>query len=94
MRETIVNFVKGDKTISYSSSDPTEIRYIKNLIASDDNVELVFDHTDQEEGMIEVSLPKSYFKRPKAPRKMSEDAKQKASERFKQMWAEKKEVVE
>lgn len=94
MRETLVNFVKGEDYIYYASSEGPEIRYIKSLLKEDNNVELMFDHSDEEEGMIEVKLPKSYFRRPKAPRKMSEEAKQKASERFKQMWADRKEESE
>lgn len=94
MRETLVNFVKGEDYIYYASSEATEIRYIKSLLKEDVNVELMFDYSDEEEGMIEVKMPRAYFKRPKAPRKMSEEQKQKASERFKKMWADKKEVAE
>lgn len=90
MRETTINYVRGEDLIYYFSSDIKEINYIRKLVAENDSVNIIFDETDKEEGGIEVSLPKEFFRRPKPQRKVSEETRQKASERFKKMWADKK----
>jgi hypothetical protein len=90
MKETTIDYIRGENYITYFSSDPPEIKHIRNLLEADPEVELSFDHTDQEDGGIEIRLPKKYYKRPKPPRKMSEEQKAKAGERLKQMWAEKR----
>lgn len=80
--ETVVEYIKGDKTVTVSSTDTVWARRIKKLWEQDkDNISIV----ENEDGSVCAHLPKEYFKlsKPRSRSGMSEEQKQAAAERLK-----------
>lgn len=75
--ETSIDFLSDEKYITYFSNSASEIRYIKSLTQNPD-VKVIFDETDQEEGGIEVQIPKKWYRRPRVPttKNLTEEQKQ------------------
>lgn len=84
MREISVDYIKGDDFISYWSSDPTEIRYMRNLAEKHKEVTITQDDQSDEPCM-GIRVPSSWYRRPKPPakRNMSDEQKEKIKERLK-----------
>ena len=86
VRETTTNYINGDDTFTMFSSEAKWIRKIHSLAeAHPKEVHIKYENDD---GSICAEIPKSYFK-VSPPRKVSEEQKQAASERFKAMWQDK-----
>lgn len=86
-RETVTNYIKGDKTFSLFSSESKWINKIHKYAKEHPNeVEIEYENDD---GSLAATFPIKWFK-VSPPKRVSEAQKEKASARFKQMWAEKK----
>lgn len=86
LKETTTNTCGGEKTFRMSSSEQKWINKINKLHDKyPDEVKIINVDPD---GTIMADIPITYFK-VSHPKVMSEATKQKASERFKQMWADK-----
>lgn len=86
LKETTTNTINGDKYFTMSSSEQKWINKINKLHDKyPDEVKITNVDPD---GTIMAELPITYFK-VSHPKVMSEESKQKASDRFKQMWADK-----
>lgn len=82
IHETVVEYIKGDKTITVSSTDVVWAKRIKKLWEQDkDNISIV----ENEDGSVCAHFPKEYFKlsKPRSRSGMSEEQKQAAAERLK-----------
>lgn len=87
-QETTTNFIHGDKTIHFSSSENKWINKVQKYAEEyPDEVKITYANED---GSILAEIPVKWFKI-SPPKKVSEEFKQKASERFQKMWADKKE---
>ena len=87
--ETVVEYVKGDSTITVSSTDKTWVNKIMKLYQDNpDEIHIVAQNPD---GSVCAKFPKGYLKLSK-PKKMnlSEEQRVAASERFRAMHAAKK----
>ena len=84
MAETCIDYVRGEKFITYFSNDAAEMRYMETLFGLE-GVERVFDERDKEEGGIELRIPKSWYRRPKPPtkRNFTEEQREAMAERMK-----------
>ena len=91
LKETTTNTIGGDKTFTMSSSEQKWINKINKLHDQYPN-EVTITNVDPD-GTIMAEIPLTYFKI-SHPKVMSEENKQKASNRFKQMWADKQRMVE
>ena len=92
-RETTISFVKGEEMYYYSNII-SEMKHMEKLIGKE-GVILNFDCRERDdEGGISLKMPVKYYKKPTAPRKMTDESKEKASERFKKMWEDKRELSE
>lgn len=81
--ETVVEFVRGDKTITVSSTDSVWVRKIKKLY--EQNPDGVIIVAENEDGSICARLPKEYLKlsRPRSCANMTEEQRKAAAERLK-----------
>lgn len=94
--ETIINFTKlEDKAIIYTT-DNTVLTKLKKRIKSNPGewkivrmFTRVSDNGKSEITGVEISCPKKYISFKSYSRKVSEEQKKLASERFKKMWEEK-----
>ncbi len=78
-RETTVNFLYGDKTMTIFTSD---IKWINRIVKlANSYPEEVYITRTNEDGSITAELPVKYFKL-SPPRKMSEENRLKAAERL------------
>ena len=85
--ENCVEFLNNQKTMTVSFSSQKWIKKIKKLSQSNpDDVEIIAENKD---GSICARLPIKYLKI-SAPRKVSDEQRQKASERFKKLREENK----
>lgn len=85
LRETAVNYIVGEKIASFYTAEKSYIENIKKW-SKEYPKDVIIRHVNND-GSILCQLPKSWVKiRP--PRKMSEEQKNLASERFKNMWKE------
>ena len=89
-RETAFNHPYEDTDMYMTTSEPKIINKVRRLqLIYPDQVHIEQDYGDQ----INCSLPFSWFKiKPKST--ISNQRKEEASERFKKMWAERKENKE
>jgi len=78
MRETSIDYIHTEKTISIFSSDSFTINKLKKL-AEDypEDVKVVFDYTDndptveRDNNTYQITVPAKWFRLPKPPRKMN-----------------------
>ena len=87
MTETCLNYVKGDDYCIWYSNNIVDIRKIKAAIEKYPNdVKVNSDYSDKEDdGGIEVQVPKSWFRTPMIPRKgrtFTEEEKRENAERL------------
>jgi len=87
-RETVTNYIKGDKEFHLFSSEPKWINKIHEY--ADKFPKDVHIEFENEDGSLAATFPIKWFKI-SPPKKMSEAQKEAASERFKTMWQNKKE---
>lgn len=88
LKETAVNYIVGEKIATFYTAEKSYIHSIKEWVKEYPNdVSIEFSNTD---GSLICHIPKSWVKiRP--PRKVSEEQRLAASERFKKMWERMKE---
>lgn len=85
-RETAFNYIVGDKIGTFFSSEQKHINKIAKLaILYPNEVKIVHE---SEDGSIVAKIPVKWFKI-SPPRKVSDEQKEAASLRFKQMWKDK-----
>lgn len=86
MLETTVDMVQGEKFCIFYTNVPKYIKVVQSYLQTHpDDVYLMYDETDKEEGGIEVKCPSKWFKIPKPPRQMSEENRAKAAERLRNL---------
>lgn len=88
IRETAINTESGKSTLTFFTSEIKNINKIKRLIKQHPTEITNIVYND--DGSICCDMPIGWFKLPKPPRKMSDEARAAASERFKQMHQNKK----
>lgn len=95
--ETIVTFNKLEgEAIIYTTDNTVLTKLKRNIKLNPDEWKLVRFSTrssndgESEVTSVEVSCPKKYISFKSSKRKMSEEQRKSASERFKKMWEEKK----
>lgn len=81
MREISVDYIKGEDFISYWSSDPTEIRYMRGLAEKHKEVTITQDDQSDEPCM-GIRVPSSWYRRPKPPAKRNLTEEQKEASRI------------
>ena len=81
MAEVSVEFIKGEKYLTWYSDDFATIRHIKKLQSESPNDVVV---VAEDESSIVVHVPVSWFRepRPKAKREMTEEQRLEAAERL------------
>lgn len=85
-RENMIDFITGTKTATVSFTNQKYINKIKKLYESHKEE---FDYmVENKDGSVCARIPLSWIKIT-PPKQMSEEQKQAASERLKQMWADK-----
>jgi hypothetical protein len=87
IQETVTNFIHGDKEFHLFSSESKWIRKIHEYVEKYPND--VHIEYENEDGSLAATFPAKWFKI-SPPRHVSEEQKEKASERFHKMWADKK----
>lgn len=86
LKETTYNYIVGEKTGIFYSGEQKWINKIKRLAENNSNeVKITYENED---GSILATIPVKWFKI-SPPRKVSEEQKEAAANRFKKMWAEK-----
>lgn len=83
MSETGVEYIKGEKYLTWYSDEPKWVNRIRQLSADNADVQIVSDDGD---GVL-AHCPVSWFKPPKPPikRNMTDEQRQAAAERMKNM---------
>ena len=83
MAETSVEYIKGERYLTWYSDEPKWVNRIRQLAA--DNVDVQIVHDDGESVL--AHCPVSWFKPPKSPikRNMTDEQRQAAAERMKNM---------
>lgn len=83
MSETCVEYIKGEKYLTWYSDEPKWASRIRQLAADNAEVQIVSDDGD---GVL-AHCPVSWFKPPKPPikRNMTDEQRQAAAERMKNM---------
>ena len=84
--ENVIEFLNNQHSITVSFCMPKWINKVKKL--SEEHPDDVKILAENEDGSICAKLPTKYLKI-SPPRKISEEQKQAASERFKKMWNDK-----
>lgn len=81
MAETCVEFIKGEKTLTWYSDDSKWINRIRQLATDNSNVRIVHDTGDS----ILAHCPVSWFKPPKPPikRNLTDEQRAEMAERMK-----------
>lgn len=84
--ETTIDIVHGEPYGTWFSNRRSGIKEIKEVLEQyPDEVNLVFDHSDEDGGGIEIIFPENWWKNPKPPRKgrvFTEEEKRENSERL------------
>lgn len=94
-RETTINFSYDIDKMSIYTSDNTTMTKLKKCMEENPNEWLCWEGARDSEGNITgyfLEAPKKYLTFRKNSIKLSEENRQKASERFSQMWQKKKEM--
>ena len=83
MAETSVEYIKGERYLTWSSDEPKWANRIRQLAADNADVHII---SDDGEGVL-AHCPVSWFKPPKPPikRNMTDEQRQAAAERMKNM---------
>lgn len=83
MAETSVEYIKGERYLTWYSDEPKWANRIRQLAADNADVQIV---SDDGEGVL-AHCPVSWFKPPKPPikRNMTDEQRQAAAERMKNM---------
>ena len=83
MAETSVEYIKGERYLTWYSDEPKWANRIRQLAADNADVQIV---SDDGEGVL-AHCPVSWFKPPKPPikRNMTDEQRQAAAERIKNM---------
>lgn len=83
MAETSVEYIKGERYLTWYSDEPKWANRIRQLAADNADVNII---SDDGEGVL-AHCPVSWFKPPKPPikRNMTDEQRQAASERMKNM---------
>lgn len=83
MSETSVEYIKGERYLTWYSDEPKWANRIRQLAADNDDVNII---SDDGEGVL-AHCPVSWFKPPKPPikRNMTDEQRQAAAERMKNM---------
>ena len=83
MSETGVEYIKGENYLTWYSDDPKWVNRIRQLASDNADVQIVSDDGD---GVL-AHCPVSWFKPPKPPikRNMTDEQRQAAAERMKNM---------
>lgn len=83
MAETSVEYIKGERYLTWYSDEPKWANRIRQLAADNADVNII---SDDGEGVL-AHCPVSWFKPPKPPikRNMTEEQRQAAAERMKNM---------
>ena len=83
MAETSVEYIKGERYLTWYSDEPKWANRIKQLAADNADVNII---SDDGEGVL-AHCPVSWFKPPKPPikRNMTDEQRQAAAERMKNM---------
>lgn len=83
MAETSVEYIKGERYLTWYSDDPKWANRIRQLAADNADVNII---SDDGEGVL-AHCPVSWFKPPKPPikRNMTDEQRQAAAERMKNM---------
>lgn len=89
MNEFVIEWIKGDEYAGVTVPSGTALKS-KLIRLANQNPDEVKIMTENEDGSLFVHVPVNYIKI-SPPRKMSDEQKEAASERFKQMWKDKKE---
>ena len=81
MAETSVEYIKGEKYLTWYSDEPKWVNRIRQLAEDNADVRIINDGGDS----VLVHCPISWFKPPKPPikRNMTEEQRQAAAERMK-----------
>lgn len=81
MAETCVEFIKGEKTLTWYSDDSKWANRIRQLAADNDGVCIIHDYGDS----ILAHCPVSWFKPPKPPikRNLTDERRAEMAERMK-----------
>ena len=89
IKETAVNYIVGEKIATFYTAEKIYIDYIKEWVKEYPNdIKIEYKNKD---GSLICQIPKSWVKI-KPPRKMSEEQRERAAERFRKMWEEKKNI--
>ena len=87
IKETAVNYIIGEEAATFYTAEKSYINSINKWLKEYPNdIEIKYKNKD---GSLICHIPKSWIKI-KPPRKISEQQKKNASERFKKMWEQKK----
>lgn len=89
MNEFVIEWIKGDEYAGVTVPSGTALKS-KLIRLANQNPDEVKIMTENEDGSLFVHVPVNYIKI-SPPRKMSDEQKEAASERFKQVWKDKKE---
>ena len=83
MSETSVEYIKGERYLTWYSDEPKWVNRIRQLAADNADVNII---SDDGEGVL-AHCPVSWFKPPKPPikRNMTDEQRQAAAERMKNM---------
>ena len=81
MAETAVEYIKGEKYLTWYSDDPKWVNRIRQLAADNAEVHIINDDGES----VLAHCPVSWFKPPKPPikRNMTDEQRQAAAERMK-----------
>ena len=83
MAETSVEYIKGENYLTWYSDDPKWVNRIRQLAVDNADVQIVYDDGES----VLAHCPVSWFKPPKPPikRNMTDEQRQAAAERMKNM---------
>lgn len=87
MREFVIEWIKGDEYAGVTVPSGTALKS-KLLRLAEQNPDEVKIMAENEDGSLFAHVPVNYIKI-SPPRKVSEEQKEAASERFKKMWKDK-----
>jgi len=83
MRETAIDYIVGDEYLYYTASEQRLVTKLKKQSeAYPDEVKILAENDD---GSVHVRSPIRWFKAPSPPKKVSDEQRKAASERFKAM---------
>lgn len=83
-KENVIEFLAGDKTATVTFTAQKQINRIKNLYRLHPEEFVYFN--ENKDGSVCAKIPLKWIK-VSYPKQISEEQKQRASERFKEMWA-------